>query len=770
MARRDTGHGEHAPWTVHQARRLLAGHERVARVSEPTWVAGDRRWALDTEFLVDLPGHHKSAGSSPTGVRSRETVRLAFPQSYPLDAPEISLRPAFPRDLPHIQPWLTNDGRPVPCVVDGPIAELVLSEGLLALVHQIATWLQGAAAGTLMDPEQGWEPVRRDDLKDILVADRAALLAHVDRRGGFRFLKSSYFMVCHDGLEEGSYSVVGAEVVPMNASALRSACHGQVTADGARHRGYALTLLAWPGKAAGGQPIVCGRYFPETVSSVGELRERARAYGCKAEVDKAIGALKSAAADLGSEPFPLSVVLCARRPYALIDENSAVELCSYVTRFQAPSIFPEGEKTVVRPTALRDAISRPLLARLSGLSEATPRVPWTLIGAGSVGSKVALHLGRAGQGPGVVIDDAMLNPHNVARHALVPALGAAALDWSGEKTAALACAIESLGQSTHAIPADVVDMLARKKIRQAWPKGSWAVINTTASLRVREAIAGAPTTLLPSRVIEMLLFGEGQLGVVTLEGEARNPDTADVMSELYRLALADTDLRGRLHPDAGTIRRIAVGQGCGSATMLMSDARVSLFTAGMAEYLLTAQQSAVHQAEGELLVGRLASDRLGVHWERRAVPPVIRVTPTDRRDWTVRIHEHAASKIEAEIARCPGVETGGVIMGRISEARRTFQVVDVLPAPKDSLRTATAFTLGTAGLSKAIRDYFEQSGGTLGCIGTWHSHLSPSGPSSMDRLTAAAMNVARVSPVLVLIRAPDAFHAATGLPTASDPG
>lgn len=200
----------------------------------------------------------------------------------------------------------------------------------------------------------------------------------------------------------------------------------------------------------------------------------------------------------------------------------------------------------------------------------------------------------------------------------------------------------------------------------------------------------------------------------------------------------------------------------------LDNVRVSLFAAGMAEYLLAAQQSALPPAEGKLLVGRLDSDGLGVHWERRAVPPVICVTPTDRRDWTVRIHEHVASAIQAEIARWPGVETGGVIMGRVSAARRTFQVVDVLPAPVGSVRTATRFKLCTDGLSTAIRDYVERSGGTLSCLGTWHSHLSPSGPSSTDRQTAVAMDVARVSPALLLIRAPDRFHAAMGRPSGSN--
>ena len=37
-------------------------------------------------------------------------------------------------------------------------------------------------------------------------------------------------------------------------------------------------------------------------------------------------------------------------------------------------------------------------------------MPWALVGAGSLGSKIGLHLGRAGRGPAAIIDSAMMAP------------------------------------------------------------------------------------------------------------------------------------------------------------------------------------------------------------------------------------------------------------------------------------------------------------------------------------------------------------------------
>ena len=71
-----------------------------------------------------------------------------------MDPPELSLRADFSRNLPHMQPWLA-DRRPVPCIYDGELAELLHREGLAGILNQTAVWLERAALSTLIDPNQG---------------------------------------------------------------------------------------------------------------------------------------------------------------------------------------------------------------------------------------------------------------------------------------------------------------------------------------------------------------------------------------------------------------------------------------------------------------------------------------------------------------------------------------------------------------------------------------------------------------------------------------
>ena len=98
-------------------------------------------------------------------------------------------------------------------------------------------------------------------------------------------------------------------------------------------------------------------------------------------------------------------------------------------------------------------------------------------------------------------------------------------------------------------------------------------------------------------------------------------------------------------------------------------------------------------------------------------------------------------------------------MGRLSEVSRVAHVVDVVEAPEDSRRASDEFVLGTKGLRQRMQGYSETVDWSLYCLGTWHSHLSPGGPSAKDRATARAVALARLTPSIFLVMTPTGFHA-----------
>ncbi len=752
--------GHRSAGGLRRALASVATHPAVSSIGSPSSDLDSGATFVDVTFDVGLPSEWRRRGHSPSGVRSREIVRFHFPAGFPLKAPSPSLRPDFNRNLPHMQPWLT-EGRPVPCIHDGDLAELVLRDGLAGLVNQTAVWLERAALGTLIDPDQGWEPVRRDSYRDHVIADADGLRSLVTRDGGYKFLRLDYLRMATNGQPQfvhGQVSAATAHVTPAGMSSVLA--EAPVRSSLRFSAGRSVALVVWPGKQPSGTPIIADTYLPETVTSVEDLKERAQTYGCRTSLGNALHWLGQCLRTQPREgPFCLVVVLLARRLCNVIGTQSPIELCPYVLDIVSPDLYTNGDKTPARPAGHHHGLSRSLLAQLSEIDSSRERPRWTLIGAGSLGSKLALHLARAGNGPAVVVDKSAMTPHNAARHAIIPTTGEMHVLWMAAKATLLCDSLRGLDHIANPVPSDATSILtSTNRTRRICPKGTWAIVNATASLAVREALASSKE--VPTRVIETSLFSSGQVGVITVEGPDRNPSTNDLMAECYALLAEDSTLsRIVLGPDDG-IRPQSVGQGCSSLTMPMSDGRLSLLAAGMAEYLLHRQRDGLPPNVGEVLIGALSSDGLGVQWQVATASPVIQVQcKAESGTWHVHIHQRAASKIRTEVERWPSVETGGVLMGRLSEVSRTVHVVDVLAAPEDSKRSASSFVLGTIGLRQHIENYSKAAGWSLHCLGTWHSHLSAGGASPTDHATMRAVALARVAPSVALIHTPAGYCA-----------
>ena len=747
---------------VWRALALISEHPSVLEVDTPVTDEVNGVHTVNVTFKVNLPSEWRHLGESPSGVRNQEVVRIYFSSGYPLYPPVLSLREDFTRNLPHMQPCMI-DGRPIPCIYDGDLVELQHRDGLAGIVNQIAIWLENAALGTLIDPEHGWEPVRRDSFNDIVIADAQYLQGLVNRRGGRRFLKVNYLKIGGPADTCSIHGQVVNEVVKVN-----SATVGQVfgetglNGDAQLRRGASLALVAWPGKHPSGEEIVTDTYSSEMVENVDGLKERATMYGCGSMIDDGLlrlGMCLQGQAKAG--PFPMIVILLARRPFNLIGSTSPIEICPYVVKIRVPGLFANGSATAVRAAVHRHTISRSLLAQITGNAATTERPCWTLVGAGSLGSKLTLHLARAGNGPEVVVDKAGMSPHNAARHALVPATGDMQILWMDAKARNLSNALKGLDQIAKPLVADVVPMAMHRHSEQGvLPKKSWAIVNTTASLVVREALGASES--IHSRVVEALLFASGLIGAITVEGPGRNPSTTDLIAEFYAILREDTDLASIVFVDDEVVARQSTGHGCGSMTMAMSDGRLSLFAAGMAEYLLGKQRDGLPDDGGEVVIGRLSDDGLGVEWRAHLTQPVTVVETRNGAPWRVHLHERVLSKMQKEARRWPDVETGGVLMGRLSEVSRVAHVVDVLDAPEDSKRAANEFVLGKQGLLKLMENYSTAVDWSLYCLGTWHSHVFPSGPSDIDRATARAVSLARLQPSIFVILTSAGLQALAG--------
>ncbi|MBO9471647.1 hypothetical protein J7355_16275 [Endozoicomonas sp. G2_2] len=720
---------------------------------------------VDCLIQVNLPTQWRAQGQSPSGVKLEEPIRLMFSATYPQYAPLVTLRPEFNRNLAHIQPGAEQEA-PEPCYFEGDPRELIAHRGIDGLLNQVVDWLHRAAKDTLIDPNHGWEPVRRDRLEDIVVLDRAALRNRIKSRGGYSFLETGYMRcVPEKGNRPHKGFLLMARVtdnaLPLDQRTADWIVESPVQAQSAITHGRTLTVLVFAAKASTGAPIICDRYEPETVADLQTLAGRAADYGCRTELMEALSLvsrrLSKRAQDLGK--VPLFIILVARRPITVLGSNSDIELIPYFLQVDKEFTSEPSIEVPVYPVALHDAISKNLLAELSGVALPADIYPLVQVGAGSVGSKIATHLGRAGLAPQVVIDKKCLSPHNSARHALTLPVDDYGLTWLSPKADIMCAVLAGLDQPATAIRQDAVGWrYDRQALRRSVPRNTSVILNSTASLAVREALAAIPEEQLRARIIESALYGQGHLGLLTLEGMERNPNTADLTLEAYALARADDGLRQLLLQHESQMSRQAVGQGCGTTTIVMSDARISLFAAAMSQKLIEWRTDRLPE-QGKLYLGQASQDGMSLAWASESIKPFKVIVPENNDQWQIRISPRAHEKIQEDVGSHASVETGGVLIGALSSLRRTITVIDVLDAPEDSQRRRERFILGRSGLVSALEEYAESSGYTLYCVGTWHSHLSNSGASAIDHETVETLCDRIQSPALGLICLPDGYTA-----------
>ena len=741
---------------IARALKVIDLHPSVVGV-EDVAVRPDGTIAAVIFIKTELWAAWRLAGESPSGVREIEPVTFTFGPMYPTLAPHVALRQDFRRDHPHLMPG-PADEPPVPCIVDGRANELVELRGIDGLVEQLVEWLERAALGTLIDPTQGWEPVRRDGVDDVVVVDGTALRALARTEGGTRHVQTAFARCVHGDrhtyhVDHTALGAVAPEQTPI--------CWEKRGEE--LFVGVGVGIVVWALPGAGGEPFVVDAYAPETVVALGDLRRRAADYRCSAQLDAAINRI--AFRLRRTERFqstPLTVTFLVRRPCDVIGTTSPIEICMYLIDVRANDDLIAEDRPVVRFCALKERLSLPILRRAAGEDEKAGRPPWTLLGCGSVGSKIALHMGRRGFGPSRVIDAGFIWPHNYARHALLP--DPAAQSGLEAKAGALADALaaleqrpKALEQRPKALRANAIGLAALPEGRLKLGIGGEGLLDTTASTVLREQLAFAPWEDRPA-LAQAHLLGAGKVAYAAFEGAGGNPNLSDLATESYRLIAGEPGLAGTVFSAAA--EAIAVGQGCSAFTAPMPDGRLSALAASLSE-AVAVRPVPWSRPVGEVLIGRLGQDGLSQTWTREAVAPMVVVREQAGDEPGVRLSARVDATIRAEIAKRPGVEIGGVVIGRYSQAANVFQVVDLLPAPPDSTFAPERFILGTEGLRGAIDEVIKSSFGSLYALGTWHNHLGPFGPSDLDARTCLALALRQFFPVLMLIALPDGYTCLT---------
>lgn len=588
--------------------RAITNHPNIRRVSFESDSQGAA--IVEVDLDIGLGSRYLERGQGENGVRPIETVTLVFPTSYPAKGPYIRLRQDFERNLPHMLPRMPETA-PAPCVIDGEAADFVAQRGIRAFIDQVVHWLYKAAHDALIDPLQGWEPIRRDCPEYTFIADPDYLRRLARKDGAGTTLRAATV-----ALDEKCNVVRG--VVLDELQALKA----PLVSPRVRYHLPSLAIVVHPpANGPDGKRLVDATYAADTVSSMADVYTMARRFGC---FDRLLAQMSLLSLRLGQKKQSIAVwiILFVRRPMRIRDQESDLEMIGYFAIFEEPKDVEAKSTLKVYPARHHNAVTRSLLQRMSD-RDAEDRPTWGLIGAGSLGSKIALHLGRQGDGPNIVADKSGMLPHNYARHGLLPdplgtsESGLDKVDWAAfiSKADHLCNGLEKLGQKCTPLSLDVAQA-PFKDLMPILDQRRMALLDTTASHHVLERLSTVEFKGKRPRLAAASLLGAGSIARLLLEGPKSNPDGIEI--EAWSLGYLEKD--GQLAQLAARTggRAVPIGQGCVSLTAVMSDAKLSVMAASLSECLSGYLDEGLPD-EGEVVVGVLENDGLSRSFKRHRV-------------------------------------------------------------------------------------------------------------------------------------------------------
>ena len=451
----------------------------------------------------------------------------------------------------------------------------------------------------------------------------------------------------------------------------------------------------------------------------------------------------------------IPIVVGVLRPRPLINSQSSIEPLSFVIAWSASDFSETGQlpdAAKVWPLAHRTPLTPEAARKISGYARDDELGRVLLFGAGALGSKISLHLGRAGSTGITAVDHGIISPHNMVRHALLA-------DQIGQnKAEALKRTIEGLFEE---IPNESAPG-SHAASALDWLKGDLKgslnqhqlLIDATASRMVLEAMLRAefPAAL---KVVRAGIADRGRIGILGIEGPRRDPRLDDLTMLLIDRATSEVPIRKWLQHEkeqveegvGARLESITIGLGCDSDTMRLPDDVVSWHASTFSMALRDLCAAKQPFFNGFLVVNYTPEDdRCGALISQRIpVEPVVIARSLHvkgwraqgKQSWEIRIAASVVREMRLKLTVNSPRETGGLMIGVIHSKRRIIYVTRLIDAPADSKGTANWFYRGTRRLPETVNEIHRSSGGLLGFVGDWHTH--PRGSGRISPTDVAAM-------------------------------
>jgi integrative and conjugative element protein (TIGR02256 family) len=342
-----------------------------------------------------------------------------------------------------------------------------------------------------------------------------------------------------------------------------------------------------------------------------------------------------------------------------------------------------------------------------------------MVGLGALGSMTFQNLVRKGFGIWSIVDDDLMMPHNVARHALT------AISTGAPKVTGMKHIIETVYEETVVTTTARINVL-RPGLEEAnlttMLNEADVVFDCSADVAVARYIALDSAS--HARRLSLFLSPDGEQMVLLVEDTNREIKLDVLEMQFYRMLLATPSLQGHY---ASVGSKIRYGRSCRDLSAVLSADSISSF-AGIGS-----------KVAERLLLGDSAAIAV---WKTEPDSSIAATWYAPRREFRLQMEKFLVVWDEGILDKLRWLrgeklprETGGALLGSWDLSRQILYIVDITGAPQDSIERATSFIRGSKDLTRWIAETLRITGRSVEYVGEWHSHPNgyPTSPSDDDR-------------------------------------
>ena len=630
-------------------------------------------------------------------IRAKEPVYVEFYSDYPDRVPRVFIgRNDFDFDhAPHIYCEMRSGLRPI-CLFRGNGDEWFANMEIEDFIKHLRSWYEDLASGVNIEDGGQFEPLRLEGYTATVSYDYERLSDEIDE--GDEQSKEK-FLVVYQRLEKKLIRLTDDNLWLQKVPGLskKDVILGAVCHDSSKKS--------------------CDRYDVVMPRTYSELLEYASKHGV--EIDTAVGDILS---KINGETSSFIIILAIRRSKKVIGVNSYYQFVNFEIILDTDDDGNHGltSTSMVKFHRHESPFTTKKAHEISRLN--TEIVPSLIIaGCGALGSKIAMHLVRAGISNILFSDPDTMSEHNLSRHVLFDGSVSKNKAFEMERVTNLMYYHEKFKAeaSRNGIKAILDDADVMSKQNPDY------LLDFTASKVVNNQlvnIENRPTA------ISAAIYDNGKFGLLMCEGIDGGVRLDDIMTTVLAQYKADPLISNYLVREKGLsnepVSLLNVGLGCNSETFILADDVISLYAASMS--ITIKNIFAGNHADGGCWM--YVRDEYGGLKVQKIEVPSFYCYNVDT--WKVRICDKVVNDIveQTEVAGC--YETGGYLIGLCNLKTNTIHVIDSIEAPEDTIHRGDYLVLGKAGVKKKLSKIERRSGATFGYVGEWHSH--PNGPNAFS--------------------------------------